>query len=234
MEVYQYEARNVAAFVSQIVRYIASGYFFYVRITIPESKDVTAVDAKLLARYDVSKKRWQRKRRNLNESAAIHYLRCNRCAVLMLTKGNHQAFYQDHASAVRDVRRCSMSVFDYSIKSSFCQTLGRQKVNVRLSAETVRKVKCHFLTVCCWDAYRESERLEREFARLPYQPYGPVFKQLRSVLTQVNRQRRKRGFEALGECLRNKLKLSKVFIEFSDIRRDRDGEQDPQMVAVSP
>ena len=90
---YQFEARNVAAFVSQIVRYVASGHYFYVRVLIPEKKGLASVDAKLVERYNVSKKRWQRKRRHLKETAGIHYLRCNRCAVLMLTKGKHEAFY---------------------------------------------------------------------------------------------------------------------------------------------
>ena len=216
METYQYEARSVDAFVSQIVRYIGSGHYFYVRVIIPESKDASNVDAKLLARYDVRKKRWQRTRRNLNETAGIHYLRWNRCAVLMLTKGNHEAFYRDHAGSVQDVRRTALQVFGYSIRYGMSERLGRRKVSVRLSPENYRKVKAHFLAVCCWDSYRDTERLEREFNRLPYQSYEPVFKQLRSVLTAVNKQRKKRGFELLGECLRTKLRSSKVFVETSE------------------
>jgi len=56
--------------------------------------------------------------------------------------------------------------------------------------------------------------LEREFFRLPYQPFEPVFKQLLSILKAVNRQRRKRGFAMLPvTCLRNKLRLGQVFLE---------------------
>ena len=45
-------------------------------------------------------------------------------------------------------------------------------------------------------------------------PYGPVFGQLHSIWKAVNRSRRKRGFEPLAfACLRNKLKLGKVFVE---------------------
>ncbi len=211
---YQFEARNVAAFVSQIVRYVASGHYFYVRVLIPDKKELASVDAKLVERYNVSKKRWQRKRRHLKETAGIHYLRCNRCAVLMLTKGKHEAFYRDHGENIRDIRREALKVFGYSIRFGFSEQTKAWKVSVRLDRETYRKVREHLLACCVWDAYREASRLEREFSRLPYQPYEPVFKQLVSVLQAVNRQRRRRGFApvAVG-CLRNKLRLGRVFVE---------------------
>ena len=214
MSDYQYETRNVSAFVSQIVRYVAAGHYFYIRVLIPEGKDVAAVDAKLLARYDIKKKRWQRKRRHLKQTASIHYLRCNRCAVLMLTKGNHEQFYQDHASSIRDIRRQALKVFGYSIRFGVSVNGKARKISVRLDQEKYREVRDHFLTICAWDSYRSPQRLEREFSRLPHQPYGPVFVQLHSIWKAVNRSRRKRGFEPLAfACLRNKLKLGKVFVE---------------------
>lgn len=213
MSDYQYETRNVAAFVSQVVRYVAAGHYFYVRVLIPEGKDAAAVDAKLLARYDVKKKRWQRKRRYLKRTASIHYLRCNRCAVLMLTKGNHEQFYQDHASSVRDIRRQALKVFGYSIRYGVSTTTKNPKILVRLDQQKCREVRAHFMTICTWNSFRDPRRLEREFARLPYQPYGPVFLQLHSIWKAANRSRRRRGFEPLAfACLRNKLSLRKVFV----------------------
>jgi len=213
MSDYQYEARNVAGFVSQIVRYVASGYFFYVRVVVPEGKDPNVIDAKLMKLYGVGGKRWRRERRNLKQTAGVHYLRCNRCAVLMLTKGKHEAFYRDHGENVRDIRREALKVFGYSIRYGFSEVKKDWKVSVRLDQETYRKVREHMLAISVWDSYREPSRLEREFRRLPYQPYEPVFKQLLSVLRAVNRQRRRRGFGPIGECLRNKLRLGKVFVE---------------------
>ena len=214
MSDYQYETCNVAAFVSQIVRYVAAGHYFYIRVLIPEGKDVAAVDTKLLERYDARKKRWQRKRRHLKQTASIHYLRCNRCAVLMLTKGNHEQFYQDHASSVRDIRRQALKAFGYSIRFGVSANGKARKISVRLDQEKYREVREHFLAICAWDSYGDPQRLEREFSRLPYQPYGPVFSQLHSVWKAVNRLRRKRGFETLSfGCLRNKLKLGKVFVK---------------------
>ena len=49
----------------------------------------------------------------------------------------------------------------------------RQKVLISLDAETYRKLKAHMLTIGVWNSYRERTVLEREFRRLPYQPYEP-------------------------------------------------------------
>jgi hypothetical protein len=132
----------------------------------------------------------------------------------MLTKGNHEQFYQDHASSVRDIRRQALKVFGYSIRFGVSANGKTRKISVRLDQEKYREIREHFLAICAWDSYRDPQRLEREFTRLPYQPYGPVFLQLHSIWKAVNRSRGKRGFEPLAfSCLRNKLKLGKVFAE---------------------
>ena len=70
------------------------------------------------------------------------------------------------------------------------------------------------LTVGVWDSYREKERIEREFSRLPYQAYEPVFAQLLAIAKKLNRARRRRGFDAIDfRCIRNKRRLGTVFVE---------------------
>jgi hypothetical protein len=87
-------------------------------------------------------------------------------------------------------------------------------VFVRLDDETRRKVQYHMLTICVWNTYRNKEALEREFRRLPYQPYEPVFAQLASIARQVNRLRRRRGFDAIDlSCITYKRRLGTVFVE---------------------
>lgn len=214
MNEYQYEAKNVVEFVAQIVRYVASGHYFYLRVLVPERKDVSAVDAKLLDRYGVRKKPWQRKQRHLNDNAGVHYIRCNRYVVIMLTKGKHEAFYFDHGGHVRNIRHESLKVFGYSIRFAFSEAKRDWQVSVRLGKEPYLKVCDHLLTIGVWNSYRNKSRLEREFSRLPYQPYEPVYKQLIGVARTVNRARRRRGFNAVDLlCVRNKKGLAKVFVE---------------------
>ena len=168
---YPCEARSIDAFLAQVVRYVSSGHYFYIRCRIPDGKDPRAVDEKIVGLYDVHRPRWQRKRRNLKTTAGIHYLRCGRLFVVMLTKGTHEAFYRDHASSVLDIRRTALKAFGYSIRRSYSENEKRWRVFVRLDKETYRKVKAHMLTVCTWPAFRARESMEQQFRALPYQAY---------------------------------------------------------------
>lgn len=214
-EDYRYEVKSIDGFLSQAVRYIAcGGHYFYIRVKVPEGKDPRAVAEKLLDRYDIRKKRWQRKRRHLKETASIHLLLFHEVIVIMLTKGQHKAFYDDHQSSVRDIRRTALKAFGYSIRYTFSELEKRQKVFIRLDEETNRKVKAHMLTICVWDTYRDCEALEREFRRLPYQPYEPVFAQLMKIGREVNKARRRRGFNSIDlDCITWKRRLRPVFVE---------------------
>ena len=87
-KLYRHEATSVAGFVAQIIRYISSGHYFYVRVLIPEHKHPRTVDQKLLKLYDVARPAWRRERRNLKQSAGIHYLRHDRLAVLIERPGS--------------------------------------------------------------------------------------------------------------------------------------------------
>ncbi len=211
---YRYEALSVAGFVAQVVRYISSGHYFYVRLLIPEHKHPRTVDEKLLKLYDVARPAWRRERRNLKKSAGIHYLRHDRLAVLMLTKGRHDDFYRDHARSVADIRRQALKVFGYSIRFGYSVEAKRPKVSVRLTDERYRELKHHLLTMATWESSRDPQRLEREFRRLPVQVYDPVFDQLLAIAHQVNRARRRRGFAPISlACLPCKVQPTKVFVE---------------------
>jgi len=211
---YRCEAASVAGFLAQVVRYVSSGHYFYVRLLIPERKDPQAVDEKLLELYDIARPAWRRERRRLKNSAGIHYLRHDRLAVIMLTKGRHDDFYRDHGNSVADIRRHALKAFGYSIRYGQSAADKRMKVFVRLDDDRYRELKHHFLAVAGWESFREPARLEGEFRRVPLQVYGPVFDQLLAILRQVNRTRRRRGFAPVSAaCLPSKVRPTKVFAE---------------------
>ena len=214
-QLYRYEVKDIDGFLSQLVRYVANGgHYFYIRVRVPDGKDPDAIAAKLLDRYDIRKSRWQRKRRHLKENASIHLLQYRELIVIIVTKGKHEKFYADHHSQVQDIRRSALKVFGYSVRYSFSEIEKRQKVFIRLDDKTRRKLEAHMLAIATWDAYRDTAALEREFNRLPYQPYEPVFAQLLAIAKKVNKARRRRGFEEIGyRCLRFKRRLGTVFIE---------------------
>ncbi|MCA9170404.1 MAG: hypothetical protein KDB23_22155 [Planctomycetales bacterium] len=217
-EDYRYETLRIDGFLSQLVRYITQGgHYFYIRCLVPEQKDPHVIADKLLTRYGIRRKRWERKRRNLKDAASIHFLMHGRLFVIMLSKGRHQQFYADHGGNVLDVRRTAMKAFGYSIRYSVSAGESRPKVSIRLDQETYRNVKAHMLTIAAWDSYRDKARLEGEFRRLPYQSYSPVYQQLYGICRMVNRARRRRGFEPIElRCVRRERHLQKVFREGPD------------------
>ena len=186
---YPCEAGNIDAFLAQLVRYVSSGHYFYIRCLIPKGKDPAAVDCKLLDLYGIRRKRWQRKRRNLKSNAGIHYLRYDRLFVVMLTKGQHEAFYRDHGDCVLDIRRTALKAFGYSIRWGFSESERRYRVSVRLDREQYAAVRAHMLTVCTWHRYRSKEAMEEAFRQLPFQWYAPVREQLFRIVRAVNRAR---------------------------------------------
>ena len=211
---YPCEARSVDAFLAQVVRYVSSGHYFYIRCLIPKHKDPRSIDEKILRLYDIRRTRWQRKRRNLKATAGIHYLRYDRVFVIMLTKGRHEPFYRDHGSCVLDIRRTALKAFGYSIRWGFSEVERRFRVSVRLDKETYRRMKAHMLTICTWPGYRSQEAMEREFRELPYQLYGPVREQLYTVARAVNRARRRTGFSAVDYgCISNRMRVTKVYAD---------------------
>jgi hypothetical protein len=69
--------------------YLTHGYWFYVSGFVPEGKDPTAVDAKLVAKYGVAVSESTRFRRKRVGLANLQYLRFERSFLLIATLGSH-------------------------------------------------------------------------------------------------------------------------------------------------
>ena len=101
---YRCEAMSISALVQQLaVSYIGNGYWFYVTGRIPDGKDVSAVDRKLMERYEVPLSKWARGRRRAKGEACVHYIRHERFFVLIACRGEHR-FFLDEPHFL-DVRR---------------------------------------------------------------------------------------------------------------------------------
>lgn len=217
---YRCEARSVDAFVSQLIRYVSSGHYFYITGRIPDRKAPAAVDAKLIALYDIAKPRWARARRRLGGTAGIHYLRHGRFFVLMATRGQHQ-FFEDHAGTFRDIRRNALHFGGYSIRYTYSDREKRWKVFVRLDRDTYRNLRAQMLGLAVRPSYRSAAVLEEEFSRLNWQPYEPVRRQLLAIVKAVNRRRRYAGYRSVDPtCLPTMRRVGKVFVVHNVPRAD--------------
>ncbi len=203
---YRCEATSLEGFIQQIaVAYITHGYYFYVSGFVPEGKEPMAVDAKLIERYGIGISKWARARRKEQGIASLQYIRLDRRFVILATHRRH-SFFEHEANTIRDFRRTPLKVGGYSVS---CRG---GHAHVRIDLPDYRRLKAHLVELA---RHRSVDRLEAEFARIPFEPYAPVRRQLFNILRAVNRVRKHAGFERLAteRALRMRRRIRRPFEE---------------------
>lgn len=183
---YRCVATSVDGFIQQVaVAYLARGYWFYVTGHVPDGKDPSAVDAKLIAKYriDVSQKeRCRRKRAGL---ANMQYIRHERFFLLMATHGQHP-FFEEEALQIRDARRIAIRYAGYSL------SFRNKRASVRIAPDELARLKGHFLEMA---ARRSPDSLASEFKRVPFQVFAPIRAQLLIIWRSANQVRQTAGLD---------------------------------------
>lgn len=188
MPAYRCVTTSVQGFVQQLaVSYLTNGYWFYVCGWIPEHKDAMTVDRKLMARYGIDVSKWARARRKQAGISNVHYLRHGRFFVLLATRGEH-VFFRDEAVNLRDARRVPVKYGGYSM------SFRGGHAHVRIERSEYLRMKAHFLHLA---VHRRAESIAEAFARLPFEPYAPVRRQLLNILRAMNFARGAAGFSVI-------------------------------------
>ena len=215
---YRCEATTVEGFVQQLaVSYLRHGYWFYVAGCVPARKDTLAVDRKLVERYGIDLTKHERAARKKKGLANLQYLRFGRFFLLLATYGEHLFF--DEEAAIRDARRQPITFAGYSISHR------RGRSCVRIEPNEYRSLKRRMLDLAC---KLPAEALEREFRRMPLEPYAPVRRQLLAVFRAVNRRRAEAGLPGIDlGCLRTKRRIYRPFARWEE-REGRDGVVRPR------
>jgi len=203
------EIKTLSGFVQQIaVSTLPWGYWWYVSGWIPAAKDPAIIDAKLIAKYDITASeatRWRRKQRGISN---IRYYRHGRQFVLFFTKGNH-VIWTDEQQNIRDIRKAPFRVGGYSIsyrpggRTRKGERDPKWHSHVQIDLPRYKEIKAHFLAV----AKRKTDaQLGLMFYELPFEPYAPVRRQFGTIWREVNR-------------IRKKAKMSHVPLEVLPMRR---------------
>jgi len=180
-------ATTVAGFVQQLaVSYISNGFYFYVQGKIPDHKDPTLCDVKIIAQYGINVSKWTRARRKKNGCANVHYLRYDRYYVILASHGKHP-FFDAEAKKLRDIRDYPIHFIGYSIGYRRARNGQSFHVSVRIDREIYRELKSHFEKIA---VHRSVEYLCHEIRAIDYEPYAPVRRQLWGILRAVNRCRK--------------------------------------------
>lgn len=224
---YRYKAKSVEGFVQMLAsNYLPHGYWFYVTGKLPPEKSATALDAKILSKYEVSLSRQQRARRKLKGMANLHYLRFENFFVLLATHGTH-SFFEAEAKSIRDIRKTPLKFRGYSLrvrKGGFlkkeqgeeqARVDPRFRVRVMIAKPEYANLTAYLLDLA---AHRSIEALEKVLWNLPFEPYAPIRKQLLRVLRSVNKKRAAMGYEKLSpECIRYRRAIVKPFEALEEI-----------------
>ncbi len=206
--IYRHVAASERAFVQQLaVAYVNHGYWYYVTGCVPGHKDVIRVDHKLMARYDVAISKWARARRKRQGLANVQYLRHGRFFVLIATRGLHK-FFDEEGESIKDIRREPIRFAGYSI--SYRMGVDRKwHASVRIHPVEYNGLKTFYLDLA---THSSLEPMLRELARIPYEPYAAVRRQLLNVLRAVNRARKTAGYEPVPlSAIRLSRRVVKVF-----------------------
>lgn len=184
MKTYRYLTHSVGGFIQQAaVYYVQRGYWFYVLGHLPKGKPACRFDQKILQKYQIGLSKDQCYRRKRQGQANVQYLRYRETFLLLATEGTHP-FFQDETNQIRDVRKFPLRVFGYRI------AWQRGRVQVGLEEQTYRRLKTVFRRL----ALRANpDLLARKFKTLPFEPYRPVYRQVRSLWKTVNRKRKTAG-----------------------------------------
>src|SRR5262249_42577894 len=188
---YRCEAASLEGFVQQLAAcYLPHGYHHYVVGAVPEGKDPTAVDGKLIAKYGVALSRWQRARRKRGGWANLHYLRWERFWVMVATDGEHR-FFVEEAKNVRDVRTEPIKVGGYAIQ------VRQGHTHVRIEEGEFKRFRAWLLELA---PHRSAAELGRAFWCVPWEPWAPVRSQLFGLLAAVNERRKRAGEEPVSSA----------------------------------
>lgn len=200
----RYVTTSVAAFVEYVAAHcLPHGYHYYVSGVMPEGKDYRAIDARIIAKYDIAGNRWERCRRKRAGEVNLRYLRCERWYLILATGPWGQHLFFESEADIRDVRVVPIRFHGYELS----YRAGR--VWVRIAKEALSAIREHLLRRA--RRARVSELIS-EFQSLPYQPYRSVRYQLFVLLREVNRRRKAAGLARVPEwAVPGRRTISRIF-----------------------
>lgn len=213
---YRCVASSPEGLVQQVaVCYLRHGYWWYVTGRIPKGKDPTAVDHKLIKKYEIDQTDRQRAYRKKRGLANMQYIRYGSWFLLLATAGHHP-FKQQERNRIRDCRRHPIKFEGYSIsyRRSGVTPEGGAPVKwhscVRIDPWTYRELKAFFLERAC---HQSPESISNDFATVPYAKFAPVRRQLLVVLRAVNKARARQGFHQIpANDLRLRRQIVRPFV----------------------
>ena len=230
---YPYLTHSISGFIQQTaVCYVQRGYWFYLIGHIPKDKNPLEVDQKLLEKYQIGLSKFQRCHRKKQGIASVQYLRYRNTFLLLATEGNHPLLVEEKAT-LRDARTAPIRIFGYSIQWQ------NGRVFVSLDPRSFTKLQKEFLEL----ALRlKPHTLAAKFWAIRFEPYRPVYHQVKSIWKTVNLKRKTAGLPPVPySALRHKRRICRPFQSGKEGKKRPIGqaselkpEQEPRTARLRP
>lgn len=215
------EATTVNGFVQQVAdAWVKHGYWRYVVGEIPQRKDPTRTDARIIEKYETDISSAERSRRRQAGRPLVRYIRHGRMFAIFATEGGGQnrkrhRFYaalEDGGESKRDragrelrIRHVKRNAFRFA---GYSVSHRNGHLSVRIQHEEYLALKAHFLERARWRA----EKLIDEFRAIPFEFWAPVKLQVKCILRAVNRERHVAGFDQVPwEAVRRGRRIYRPF-----------------------
>lgn len=194
--------QNIDDFLDQLTRLIGAGYIFYFEVELQNGKNPEKTQERIIDTWGLNIPYWKREKRRRGNRPSIWLLRYNRTIVVLSTYGRTEdgaahPFFVENEHRLKNIRKTALYFGGYSVRYPISKETGRRKLFIRLDRDAYLNLKTRLCRDAIKERFRSREAMEAEFRLLPWQPYGPVYKQLRTIHVEVNKRRKHKGFEPL-------------------------------------
>lgn len=92
-------------------------------------------------------------------------------------------------------------------------------MQVRIDRDTYRQLKAYYVDLAC---RRSRDALIQEFYRAPFEPYAPIRRQMFNILREVNRRRKRAGYDRVPN--------SAIWLKRRVVKPFEDGDKGAEMI----
>lgn len=183
----KYEAETLGIFLWKVAyHYVKHGYHMYAVREIPEGKGLDGIDEKIRSAYDVTYCRMTRLRRKKEGLSNVVYIRYRRSFILLGTLGAHESFSR---IVKHDINTVPIHFKGYSIG------IKGGKPSVMITGDRMKKISA--ISFCI--ALHPERKVTAFFRGISLYTFPGVVGQIRVLLFQVNRRRRRAGLPVIPD-----------------------------------
>jgi hypothetical protein len=190
-----YEAHSLGEMLRKVaIDYVRFGYFRYLVLEIPRTKEPKAIDRSIITTYEITFHRTSRALKKAKGEAVVAYVRFGHRFILLATEGTHP---EVDKRDFQDCRVKPIQLSGYTVGVKGVKGLKgegqRSKVNVQMSLKRYRALRKLLSRI----ALHNERKLEDFFNRISPYSFPGIIRQKQKLLKMVNTKRKIAGLKPM-------------------------------------